>query len=88
MDRTWAKENQWPESMYLPSDKSKGVYLLEAYHYLHCLVSAFLYYLTCFNAEKQKLTMHHLAYCPPDFLGSGRTEAVHAQTGRTYESLL
>ncbi|KAJ9301008.1 hypothetical protein DTO217A2_7784 [Paecilomyces variotii] len=37
MDRTWAKENQWPESMYLPSDKSKGVYLLEAYHYLHCL---------------------------------------------------
>ncbi|GAD93057.1 hypothetical protein TRV_04086 [Paecilomyces variotii No. 5] len=37
MDRAWAKENQWPESMYLPSDKSKGVYLLEAYHYLHCL---------------------------------------------------
>ena len=25
--------------MYLPSDHSKGVYLLEAYHQLHCLVS-------------------------------------------------
>ena len=39
MDRDWAKENGWPESMYLPSDKSKGVYLLEAYHHMHCLVS-------------------------------------------------
>ena len=39
MDREWAKQRQWPESMYLPSDHSKGVYLLEAYHQLHCLVS-------------------------------------------------
>ncbi|KAL4732861.1 hypothetical protein BDV11DRAFT_108919 [Aspergillus similis] len=37
IDRTQAKEHNWPESMYLPSDQSKGVYLLEAYHYLHCL---------------------------------------------------
>lgn len=38
MDREWAEHRQWPESMYLPSDHSKGVYLLEAYHQLHCLV--------------------------------------------------
>ena len=38
MDRKWAKVRQWPESMYLPSDHGKGVYLLEAYHQLHCLV--------------------------------------------------
>lgn len=37
MDREWAKSQNWPESMYLPDDKSKGVYLLEAYHQLHCL---------------------------------------------------
>ncbi|KAL5343832.1 hypothetical protein BJX70DRAFT_351870 [Aspergillus crustosus] len=37
IDRTWAESQGWPESMYLPSDKSKGVYLLDAYHYLHCL---------------------------------------------------
>ncbi|OJJ07032.1 hypothetical protein ASPVEDRAFT_154956 [Aspergillus versicolor CBS 583.65] len=37
VDRTWAQHNGWPESMYLPSDRTKGVYLLEAYHYLHCL---------------------------------------------------
>lgn len=39
MDRQWAERRQWPESMYLPSDHSKGVYLLEGYHQLHCLVS-------------------------------------------------
>ena len=39
IDRQWAEEHQWPVSMYLPSDHGKGVYLLEAYHQLHCLVS-------------------------------------------------
>lgn len=38
MDHIWAAERNWPQSMNLPSDSSKGVYLLEAYHYLHCLV--------------------------------------------------
>ncbi len=42
IDRQWADENQWPVSMYLPSDHSKGVYLLEAYHQLHCLVCIIL----------------------------------------------
>ena len=39
VDREWAAKQQWPVTMYLPSDHSKGVYLLEAYHQLHCLVS-------------------------------------------------
>ena len=29
----------WPLSISLPSDPSKGVYMLEAYHQLHCLVN-------------------------------------------------
>ena len=37
MDREWAASQNWPESMRLPQDESKGVYLLEAYHQLHCL---------------------------------------------------
>lgn len=37
VDRQWADEHHWPVSMYLPSDHDKGVYLLEAYHQLHCL---------------------------------------------------
>ena len=38
MDQGWTFEQHWPESMHLPSDSSKNVYLLEAYHQLHCLV--------------------------------------------------
>ena len=39
VNREWAAEQNWPISGYLPDDKSRGVYLLEAYHQLHCLVS-------------------------------------------------
>ena len=39
IDREEAAQKHWPTSMYLPSDHTKGVYLLEAYHQLHCLVS-------------------------------------------------
>ena len=40
IDRQTATDHHLPVSMYLPSDDSKGVYLLEAYHQLHCLVCA------------------------------------------------
>jgi hypothetical protein len=40
VDHQWAKEQHWPDSMHLPSDHSKAVYLLEAYHMIHCLVSS------------------------------------------------
>ncbi|KAI4151123.1 MAG: hypothetical protein L6R39_002104 [Caloplaca ligustica] len=39
MDEGWASRRNWPESMKLPSNDSKRVYLLEAYHQIHCLVS-------------------------------------------------
>lgn len=38
IDERHAEERQWPESMRLPTDGTKRVYLLEAYHLLHCLV--------------------------------------------------
>lgn len=38
VDHQWATENHWPNAMDLPDDPTKGVYLLEAYHHLHCLV--------------------------------------------------
>jgi hypothetical protein len=44
MDRKWAEERHWPESMRLPSDASKGVYLLEAYHQIHCIASSGNFY--------------------------------------------
>ena len=38
IDRQAAEDQHLPVAMYLPSDGTKGVYLLEAYHQLHCLV--------------------------------------------------
>ena len=40
MDEKWAADRHWPETMRLPGDQSKRVFLLEAYHQLHCLVSS------------------------------------------------
>lgn len=39
LDHQSAKEKQWLESMPVPGDEGKGLYLLESYHQLHCLVS-------------------------------------------------
>ncbi|OKL58690.1 hypothetical protein UA08_06305 [Talaromyces atroroseus] len=36
-DKKWAESQNWPDTMDLPSDHSKGVWLLEAYHEIHCL---------------------------------------------------
>ena len=38
VDHQWAAERQMPATMSLPSDSSKGVYIIDAYHQLHCLV--------------------------------------------------
>ena len=40
IDRQTAADHHLPVGMYLPSDDSKRVYLLEAYYQLHCLVCA------------------------------------------------
>lgn len=40
MDKSWAEQRQLPLSMELPSDHTKQVYILEAYHMLHCLVTS------------------------------------------------
>jgi hypothetical protein len=40
VDHQSAKEKQWLESMPVPGDEGKGLYLLESYHQLHCLVSS------------------------------------------------
>ncbi|KAF7860757.1 hypothetical protein EAF04_008275 [Stromatinia cepivora] len=37
VDREWAEEHNLPASMSLPSDSSKGVYVIDAYHQVHCI---------------------------------------------------
>lgn len=39
VEHEWAEEHGWMRSMPLPDELEKGVYLLEGYHQLHCLVS-------------------------------------------------
>jgi hypothetical protein len=38
LDHIWAAQKHLPASMNLPSDYDKGVYIIDAYHQLHCLV--------------------------------------------------
>ena len=52
MDRKWAERRQWPKSMYLPSDHGKGVYLLESYHQLHCLLCKDRHPVLCFDVDE------------------------------------
>ena len=44
VDHQWAAETRIPASMSLPSDPSKGVYIIDAYHQIHCLVYAIILY--------------------------------------------
>ena len=36
---SWAKESQWPVARSMPGDASKGIYVVDGFHQLHCLVS-------------------------------------------------
>lgn len=38
VEHRWAAERQLPATISLPGDPSKGVYIIDAYHQMHCLV--------------------------------------------------
>ncbi|EUC46254.1 hypothetical protein COCMIDRAFT_93339 [Bipolaris oryzae ATCC 44560] len=40
VDHEFAAENHWPPSMDIPGKPGKGLYLLQAYHQLHCLYTS------------------------------------------------
>ena len=37
----WVVEKHLPKALRFPWDETKGVYLLQSFHNLHCLVAAF-----------------------------------------------
>lgn len=41
LNHEWAKEHGLSEARNLPGDDTKGVYILDAYHQIHCLVRTF-----------------------------------------------
>ena len=51
VDRQWAAEQNLPASMNLPSDSSKRVYIIDAYHQIHCLVRP-LYPPSCISSDR------------------------------------
>ncbi|KAL8650359.1 MAG: hypothetical protein Q9210_003864 [Variospora velana] len=65
IDHKWAAEQQLPASMDFPSDKSKGVYELEAYHMLHCLtrMRKSYYALARGDSFDDPGGHHHMAHC-------------------------
>lgn len=54
VDHEWAARKGFPKSMSLLSDDTKGVYVIDAYHQIHCLVSANLLLLRRYES----LTFH------------------------------
>lgn len=63
MDTEWAKAKQWPESMRLPSDQSKSVYLLEAYHQLHCVTIIRKTFLELWKGRNLTYSVAHSGHC-------------------------
>ncbi|KAF2805007.1 uncharacterized protein BDZ99DRAFT_451564 [Mytilinidion resinicola] len=63
MDREWAKSQHWPDSMHLPSDPSKNVYLLEAYHLLHCTVIRKTFWQAIHREEPYYFNPPHAGHC-------------------------
>jgi hypothetical protein len=66
VDREWAKSKDWPDTMELPGDSRKGVYLLEAYHEIHCLVilrRIMSESLSGVDYGKNSSTYAHVAHC-------------------------
>ena len=45
----WVKAKMLPQSQHWPWDKDKGIYLLNGFHNLHCLVSLFCFSCLTFN---------------------------------------
>lgn len=64
MDRKWAKSQHWPDTMHLPSDDSKNVYLLEAYHLIHCVtIIRKTFWEAIHRADKYTFNPPHAGHC-------------------------
>lgn len=40
LDHEWAAMRQLPKAQDFPADTTKGLYIIDGYHQLHCLVSS------------------------------------------------
>lgn len=63
VDREWAKSQNWPETMARPNNDSQAVYLLEAYHQVHCLRVMRQVVKGKFPTPLSESQAHHLDHC-------------------------
>ncbi|KAL2818343.1 hypothetical protein BJX63DRAFT_71184 [Aspergillus granulosus] len=63
VDHTWAAEHHLPASMSLPSDSSKGVYILDAYHQIHCLTIIRQTLLDIDSHRSPRVPLQHSWHC-------------------------
>ncbi|KAH7082305.1 hypothetical protein FB567DRAFT_581692 [Paraphoma chrysanthemicola] len=63
LDRAWAEERGLMRSMYLPSNPQKVMYVLEAYHQLHCLTTTRRAFFDLMNHRPLERDMHHYDHC-------------------------
>ncbi|OTA65773.1 hypothetical protein K449DRAFT_462875 [Hypoxylon sp. EC38] len=63
VNHTWAAEHNLPASMGLPSDSSKGVYIIDAYHQLHCLTIIRKTLTEIVSGKTPSVPMPHSMHC-------------------------
>lgn len=63
VDHSWAAEHRLPASMDLPSDHSKGVYIIDAYHQLHCLTVLRKTFYQVIRNEPLTYPLGHSTHC-------------------------
>ncbi|RAL11830.1 uncharacterized protein BO97DRAFT_425129 [Aspergillus homomorphus CBS 101889] len=63
LDSNFIAEKNLPEAISFPWDKSKGVYLLQGYHNLHCLRTLFRYAWTADQGLPQRIAFSHVLHC-------------------------
>ncbi|ERF70771.1 hypothetical protein EPUS_09484 [Endocarpon pusillum Z07020] len=63
VDSQWADERQLLPSMELPGDTSKRVYILEAYHMLHCLKILRKTFYQILRRESTTFKLQHSNHC-------------------------
>ncbi|KAL5041082.1 hypothetical protein BDW71DRAFT_213394 [Aspergillus fruticulosus] len=63
VDHTWAAEHHLPSSMSLPSDSSMGVYIIDAYHQIHCLTIIRESLLAINSGQALRVPLQHSWHC-------------------------
>lgn len=66
LPHAWATNKQWPKARDMPGDTDKGIYVVDGFHQLHCLMSirdTVAELLEGGGVENRTHVLHHLNHC-------------------------